>query len=82
MTTLGPSLGARFAVSAAKKSAGLKKKWPRNHTLSAATIQPVGDAVGRLANKLNKPRSRVIEMAVMDFCEKHGITIDLELPDE
>lgn len=82
MKSLGPSLGARFAVSSAISSSSRKKKLPRNKTLTCATTKPVHDALSRLANKLNITNSAAIERAVLDLCAKHGVELKVGSADD
>lgn len=76
MTTLGASLGARFAVSSAERSSSRKKVSPKSKTMTCATDAHVHDALNRLSIKLGVTRSRAIEMAVEELCAKHGIEIE------
>ncbi|UAW96747.1 hypothetical protein pEaSNUABM22_00260 [Erwinia phage pEa_SNUABM_22] len=75
MTTIGASLGARFAATSSERCSSRKKAKPRNKTLTAATTADIHNAVERLAIKLNTTRSNVIEIALKELCAKHGIAI-------
>ncbi|QZE59503.1 hypothetical protein MPK66_gp259 [Erwinia phage pEa_SNUABM_2] len=75
MTTIGASLGARFAATSSERCSARKKAQPRNKTLTAATTADIHKAVERLSIKLNLTRSNTIELAIKELCAKHGIAI-------
>lgn len=72
--TIGASLGARMERTIEIRNGNRKRIVKRDKCISCMVTASRAQEVERLAAKLNMNKSRLLEQALVEMCQKHGIT--------